>query len=75
MSKILIPTLSNKTSKAMAKKRQKSEYWRNIHECREALEAAKNSFQQEIVVTTIKTADSAESFFAIIDSRRGIVIK
>lgn len=69
------PAPIKKLSKSAYKKRETSKYWRNIKIARDALEEERDLFQRQVVVLTLKTTDSAESFSAIIDSRRGIVIK
>ena len=66
---------TKRLSKAANKKREKAQYWRNIKICNDALEEDRELFLQAVVAVTLKTTDTAESFSAIIDSRRGIVIK
>lgn len=69
------PVQAKKISKSACKKRENSRYWRNIQVTRDTLKEERDLFQQQVVVLTLTTTDSAESFSAIIDSRRGIVIK
>lgn len=71
----LSPAPTKKLSKSACKKRENSKYWRKIQVTRDTLKEERDLFQQQVVVLTLKTTDSAESFSAIIDSRRGIVIK
>lgn len=75
MSNQVNTKVSKQPSKAASRKQEKANYWRTVHFCRKAIKDEKDSFQRSITVSTLKTTECADSFSAIVDSRRGIIIK
>ena len=75
MSITTITPSPKRLSKAATKKQERSQYWRSVKLSRDAIEEERNIFRQKVVVVTSKNTELAESFSAIIDSRRGIIIK
>ena len=64
-----------KQSKAVQRKEEKSFYWRNQQECSWEMENARKEFAKNVEVLSHSTTSKLKSYSAIIDSRRGIIVK
>ena len=62
-------------SKSMRLKAQRSAYWRWAQQCNSEMERERVLFAQRITISVVAPSDRKESYSAIVDSRRGIVIK
>ena len=75
MSNSLTTPRKKRESKSMRLKVQRSARWRGIRQCISEIEQERVLFEQRITISIIDPTDRKESYSAIIDSRRGIVIK
>lgn len=64
-----------KISQTMRKKEERACYWRNQEQCSNAMACVREEFSKRVNVYSLTSTISVESYSAIIDSRRGIVVK
>ena len=75
MSNTLTTARPKRESKSMQLKAQRSARWRGVRQYNSEIEQERVLFAQRITVSVVAPTDRNEAYSAIIDSRRGIVIK
>lgn len=67
---------SEKTlSKSAQKKIDTSCYWRNQHNCSLEIDYAREEFSKKVGVLSLESTSTSNSYSAIIDTKRCIVVK